>query len=86
MAKDATLPHAQGGRKRGFPPHATDRNRRMEHLRVAYAHLVLKRPTKWIVEHFGISRRTSQYWCAAALKYDDPEAQTLREKLGRAKH
>ncbi len=35
-----------------------------------------------VANEFGISRRTLCYWCKAALKYNDPEAQALRDILG----
>ena len=83
MATPATMPHTQGTNKGGRPAHADDWNHRQQHIRVAYCRLVLKRSAKWTMQHFGVSRRTVCYWVKSALKYDDPEAQALRELVGR---
>jgi hypothetical protein len=68
-------------RGRGQPRSALDPAKRLKHIRVAYTHWILGRTFEWITKHYGVSRRCAQYWCAQALTYDDPEAQTLRDMI-----
>jgi hypothetical protein len=79
VAKTAKLPRQQGERGKGRPRVAESWIERRKHIRIAYCRLVLKRSTTWCSRHYGVSRRTVNYWVKAAMNYDDSEALTLQD-------
>jgi hypothetical protein len=83
MANTAKLPHLEGERRRGRPSRGDDWLERRKHIRIAYCRLVLQRSTTWCSRHYGVSRRTVNYWVKAAMNYDDPEAITLQDLVRR---
>lgn len=78
------FPRVSGEISRGRPKVADDPIQRRRHLRAAYFRLVAGRTPRWIAAKFRCSLRSVHYWVNAALTYDDPEAQALRELVGRA--
>jgi hypothetical protein len=68
-------PAPRGTRKR------IDRQERIRHIKVAYYRLVLNRKPSALAAEYGVSRVTIHNWITAALTYDEPEADMLRQVL-----
>jgi hypothetical protein len=83
MSRITCFPTVSGEQVRGRRPQSESLYQRRRHIRCAYCRLIQDRSPQWIRRHFGISVRTMQLWVRAALNYDDPEAQTLRDLVAR---